>query len=87
MYVFLFFYFTGKKEPGFAKYTFPIPGPEPTEPAATDAPTDPSPLSCSISPPSGTVLDAFDITCEASSFCSTGCFYCFKTDAGENVHC
>lgn len=83
MYLFLFF--TGKNEPGFAKYTLPIPGPEPTEPAAIEAPADARAPSCSISPPSGTVLDAFDITCETSSFCSTGCSYCFKTDTGENT--
>ncbi|KAM9366988.1 polycystin-1-like protein 2 [Symphorus nematophorus] len=77
----------GKTEPGFAKYTFQIPGPAPTEPAATDAPTDPSPPSCSISPPSGTILDAFDITCEPSSFCSKGCVYCFKTDTGKHLRC
>uniref|UniRef100_A0A8C4HVJ1 Polycystic kidney disease protein 1-like 2 n=1 Tax=Dicentrarchus labrax TaxID=13489 RepID=A0A8C4HVJ1_DICLA len=83
-----------KKQPGFAKYTLPIPGPEPTEPAAqlvsgvtADAPTDPSPPFCSISPPTGTVLDAFDITCKASSFCSTGCLYCFKTDTGKHLRC
>uniref|UniRef100_A0A8C9XN42 Polycystic kidney disease 1 like 2a n=1 Tax=Sander lucioperca TaxID=283035 RepID=A0A8C9XN42_SANLU len=83
----LFFFFTGKSEPGFAKYTLPIPGAEPTEPAATDAPAEPRPPSCSVSPPSGTVLDAFDITCKASSFCSTGCLYCFKTDTGKHLRC
>ncbi|XP_022621079.1 polycystic kidney disease protein 1-like 2 [Seriola dumerili] len=72
----------GKKKPGFAKYTLPLPGPEPT-----DAPTDSSPPSCSISPTSGTVLDAFDITCKPSSFCSEGCFYCFKTDTGKHLRC
>ncbi|XP_027137142.1 polycystic kidney disease protein 1-like 2 [Larimichthys crocea] len=36
----------GKEEPGFVKYTLPVPGPEPTNPAATDAPTSPSPPSC-----------------------------------------
>nr|XP_046243263.1 polycystic kidney disease protein 1-like 2 isoform X2 [Scatophagus argus] len=77
----------GKDKPGFAKYTLPIPGPEPTQPPATDAPTEPSPPSCSISPPSGTVLDAFDITCKASSFCSKGCSYCFKTDTGKHLRC
>ncbi|XP_032371632.1 polycystic kidney disease protein 1-like 2 [Etheostoma spectabile] len=77
----------GKSVPGFAKYTFPIPGAEPTEPAATDAPAEPRPPSCSVSPPSGTVLDAFDITCKASSFCSTGCLYCFKTDTGKHLRC
>uniref|UniRef100_A0A8D3EA04 Polycystic kidney disease protein 1-like 2 n=1 Tax=Scophthalmus maximus TaxID=52904 RepID=A0A8D3EA04_SCOMX len=39
----------------------------------------------SISPTSGTVLDAFNITCKPSPFCSAGCFYCFKTDQGEIV--
>ncbi|XP_054473206.1 polycystic kidney disease protein 1-like 2 [Anoplopoma fimbria] len=76
-----------KNELGFAKYTFPIPGPEPTEPAATDAPADNRPPSCSISPSSGTVLDAFDITCKSSSFCSRGCLYCFKTDTGKHLRC
>ncbi|XP_036950669.1 polycystic kidney disease protein 1-like 2 isoform X1 [Acanthopagrus latus] len=73
-----------KTVPGFAKYTLPIPGPAPTEPAAPTAPTPPS---CSISPGSGTVLDAFDITCKATSFCSTGCSYCFKTDTGQHLRC
>ncbi|XP_029979509.1 polycystic kidney disease protein 1-like 2 [Sphaeramia orbicularis] len=82
----------GKMEPGFAKYTLPIPGPEPTEPppnsvVTTDSPTDPGSPSCSISPSSGTVLDAFNITCKASSFCSTGCLYCFKTDTGKHLRC
>ncbi|KAF7662063.1 hypothetical protein LDENG_00247400, partial [Lucifuga dentata] len=44
-----------------------------------EALTAPTPPSCSISPPTGTVLDAFDITCQASSFCSAGCLYCFKS--------
>ncbi|XP_040019356.2 polycystin-1-like protein 2 [Gasterosteus aculeatus] len=70
----------GKNMPGFAKYTLPIPGPEPTE-------ADNLPPSCNISPPSGTVLEPFDITCKSSSFCSTGCFYCFKTDTGEHLRC
>ncbi|XP_039983123.1 polycystic kidney disease protein 1-like 2 [Xiphias gladius] len=82
----------GKKEPGFVTYTLRVPGPEPTEPASipgvtTDAPTDPSTPSCSISPTSGTVLDAFDITCKPSSFCSAGCFYCFRTDTGKHLRC
>ncbi|GAA6233697.1 polycystic kidney disease protein 1-like 2 isoform X1 [Lates japonicus] len=82
----------GKKDPGFARYTLPVPGPEPTEPATdpgvtTDAPSDSSPPSCSISPTSGTVLDAFDITCKPSSFCSAGCLYCFKTDSGKHLRC
>ncbi|KAM3877020.1 polycystin-1-like protein 2 [Diretmus argenteus] len=82
----------GKKEPGFARYTIPIPGVMPTEPAATSQvttgpPTTPSPPSCSITPLSGTVLDAFNITCKASSFCSTGCLYCFKTDRGKHLRC
>ncbi|XP_076592785.1 polycystin-1-like protein 2 [Chaetodon auriga] len=55
----------GQREPGFAKYTLPIPGPEPTAQTSTDAPPEPAPPSCSISPPSGTVLDAFNITCKA----------------------
>ncbi|KAM3625915.1 uncharacterized protein V6R79_019756 [Siganus canaliculatus] len=77
----------GKDVPGFAKYTFPIPDPDPTEPAATEIPEDTSAASCSISPPSGTVLDAFDITCTATSFCSAGCLYCFKTDTGKHLRC
>ncbi|XP_053283068.1 polycystic kidney disease protein 1-like 2 [Pleuronectes platessa] len=79
----------GKKEAGFARFTLPVPNPEPPEPAAnpTDAPTGPSPPSCSISPTSGTVLDAFDITCKPSSFCSEGCFYCFTTDTGKHLRC
>ncbi|XP_039867914.1 polycystic kidney disease protein 1-like 2 [Simochromis diagramma] len=81
-----------KKEPGFVKYTLPIPDPEPTEPptnsvVTTDALMDPSVPSCSISPPSGTVLDAFDITCKTTSFCSTGCLYCFKTNTGTHLRC
>ncbi|XP_024909306.1 polycystic kidney disease protein 1-like 2 [Cynoglossus semilaevis] len=79
----------GKKELGFAKYTFPVPGVDPTEAAAhsTDPPTDPSPPLCTISPTSGTVLDAFDITCKPNSFCTTGCVYCFKTNAGQHLRC
>nr|XP_020466514.1 polycystic kidney disease protein 1-like 2 [Monopterus albus] len=63
----------GKKEPGFARYTLPLPIPHTP--------------SCSISPPSGTVLDAFDITCTPSSFCSAGCFYCFQTNTGIHLRC
>ncbi|XP_069030569.1 polycystin-1-like protein 2 [Embiotoca jacksoni] len=79
----------GRKVLGFVKFTLPIPDPEPTEPAASsevtaDAPTDPS---CSISPSSGTVLDAFDFTCTATSFCSTDCVYCFKTNTGKHLRC
>ncbi|XP_042266661.1 polycystic kidney disease protein 1-like 2 [Thunnus maccoyii] len=77
----------GKNKTGFAKYTLPIPGPEPTELATTETPADHSAASCSISPLSGTVLDAFDITCKASPFCSTGCLYCFKTDTGKHLRC
>lgn len=77
--------FAGNKEPGFARYTIPVPVLEPTVPVVTDAPADSSPVSCNIFPPTGTVLDAFDITCKASSFCSAGCSYCFRTDTGENV--
>ncbi|CAJ1049631.1 polycystic kidney disease protein 1-like 2 [Xyrichtys novacula] len=71
----------GKKEAGFAKFTLPIPGPDPPEPA------DPTSPSCSISPLSGTVLEAFDISCETSPFCSEGCLYCFKTDTGKHLRC
>ncbi|XP_029000907.1 polycystic kidney disease protein 1-like 2 isoform X2 [Betta splendens] len=75
----------GKTETGFAKYTLPVPGREPAR--SSDGPTDPQPVSCSISPPSGTVLDAFDITCEPSPFCSAGCFYCFRTGTGQYLRC
>ncbi|XP_047436040.1 polycystic kidney disease protein 1-like 2 isoform X3 [Mugil cephalus] len=82
----------GKNVPGFAKYILPMPGPEPTEMAAnsavtTEAPPDPTVPSCTISPPSGTVLDAFDITCKVTSFCSTDCLYCLKTNAGKHLRC
>nr|XP_054588101.1 polycystic kidney disease protein 1-like 2 isoform X1 [Nothobranchius furzeri] len=72
----------GKTVPGFVKYTIPIPGPEGAE--TTDAPVVPS---CNISPPSGTVLDAFEISCKATLFCSTGCLYCFKTSTGKHLRC
>ncbi|XP_014030757.1 polycystic kidney disease protein 1-like 2 [Salmo salar] len=43
--------------------------------------------SCIISPQSGTVLDAFNITCATTS-CSTGkCQYCFKTDKDKHLRC
>ncbi|XP_034536196.1 polycystic kidney disease protein 1-like 2 [Notolabrus celidotus] len=74
----------GKEQLGFANFTLPIPGPDPTEPP--ENPTTATP-SCSISPLSGTVLDAFDINCETSSFCSKGCVYCFKTDTGKHLRC
>ncbi|XP_059209203.1 polycystin-1-like protein 2 [Centropristis striata] len=77
----------GKNEPGFVRFTLPIPDPEPTEPVVTVAPTEPRAPSCSISPPSGTVLDAFDISCAVNSFCSSGCIYCFKTDTGKHLRC
>ncbi|XP_061738629.1 polycystin-1-like protein 2 isoform X1 [Nerophis ophidion] len=73
----------GTSDLGYARYTLPIPDPEPT----TQAPADPQPPTCSISPPSGTVLDAFDITCQAGSFCPSGCLYCFKTDTGKHLRC
>uniref|UniRef100_A0A672I0K4 Polycystic kidney disease 1 like 2a n=1 Tax=Salarias fasciatus TaxID=181472 RepID=A0A672I0K4_SALFA len=72
------FLYTGKNVPGFAKYVLPVPDPEPSGPPE---------LSCSISPPSGTVLDAFNITCKETSFCSTGCVYCFKTNTGKHLRC
>ncbi|KAK2854028.1 hypothetical protein Q5P01_006689 [Channa striata] len=75
----------GKRESGFVKYTIPIPGPEPSQPS--EVPTVPHPILCSISPPSGTVFDAFKISCKQSSFCSAGCFYCFKTDTGKHLRC
>ncbi|XP_028258061.1 polycystic kidney disease protein 1-like 2 [Parambassis ranga] len=82
----------GKNLSGFVKYTLPIPDPEPTQAATTSAatrptPTDPTVPSCGISPPSGTVLDAFDISCKATSFCSKGCLYCFKTNTGKQLWC
>ncbi|XP_053722204.1 polycystic kidney disease protein 1-like 2 [Synchiropus splendidus] len=80
----------GKNMPGFAKYTLPIPEPEPTEQPTTAAATtvsfDSEP-SCSIFPLSGTVLDAFDITCKPGSFCSAGCVYCLMTDTGKHLRC
>ncbi|XP_061566502.1 polycystin-1-like protein 2 isoform X1 [Cololabis saira] len=72
----------GKTVPGFVKFTLPVPGPDPE--VAMDVPAVPS---CSISPPSGTVLDAFNITCTESSFCSAGCLYCFKTNTGKHLRC
>ncbi|XP_017296853.3 polycystic kidney disease protein 1-like 2 [Kryptolebias marmoratus] len=72
----------GKTVPGFVKYSIPIPGPE--EPLTADAPDA---LSCSISPSSGTVLDAFEIACKAAAFCSTDCLYCFKTNTGKHLQC
>ncbi|XP_061669953.1 polycystin-1-like protein 2 isoform X2 [Syngnathoides biaculeatus] len=72
----------GKSELGYAKYTLPIPDPEPTE-----APPDVVPPTCRIFPLSGTVLDSFDISCQASSFCSSGCQYCFKTGTGKHLRC
>ncbi|KAM4597252.1 polycystin-1-like protein 2 [Fundulus diaphanus] len=72
----------GEKVPGFAKYSIPIPGPETAVPSSS-----PAVPACSISPHSGTVLDAFKITCESTSFCSAGCFYCFKTNTGKHLRC
>ncbi|XP_071754722.2 polycystin-1-like protein 2 [Centroberyx gerrardi] len=43
-------------------------------------------LSCSISPPIGTVLDAFNITCKTEIPCPN-CQYCFKTDEGKHLRC
>ncbi|KAM4743702.1 polycystin-1-like protein 2 [Anableps anableps] len=71
----------GEKVPGFAKYSIPVAGPEKAVP--TDFPAVP----CSISPHSGTVFDAFEITCESTSFCTTGCLYCFKTNTGKHLRC
>ncbi|XP_034430206.1 polycystic kidney disease protein 1-like 2 [Hippoglossus hippoglossus] len=42
-------------------------------------------LSCSISPSTGTVLDAFNITCETEIPCSN-CHYCFNAD-GKHLRC
>ncbi|KAL7385772.1 hypothetical protein ABVT39_028164 [Epinephelus coioides] len=43
-------------------------------------------LKCSISPQRGTILDAFDITCNTEVPCSD-CQYCFKTDEGKHLRC
>ncbi|XP_044072039.1 polycystic kidney disease protein 1-like 2 [Siniperca chuatsi] len=43
-------------------------------------------LKCSISPSSGTTLDAFKITCNTEIPCST-CQYCFKTQEGKHLLC
>ncbi|XP_023806866.1 polycystic kidney disease protein 1-like 2 [Oryzias latipes] len=72
----------GKTVPGFVNYTLPVPGFHPE--VTFDPPAVPS---CSISPPSGTVLQTFDITCEAKSFCEAGCLYCFKTSTGKDLWC
>lgn len=72
--------YIGKMVSGFVKYSIPIPGPEGA--VTADAPTVPS---CSIYPTSGTVLDAFEITCKATSFCLTGCLYCLKTNTGGHT--
>ncbi|XP_014843096.1 PREDICTED: polycystic kidney disease protein 1-like 2 isoform X1 [Poecilia mexicana] len=72
----------GENVLGFAKYVIPTQGRETEAPA--DAPDVPK---CSISPHSGTVLDAFEMTCQSTSFCSTGCIYCFKTNTGKHLRC
>ncbi|CAI5656872.1 unnamed protein product [Oreochromis niloticus] len=56
-----------------------------TSPSSTVNPTTKNPggsssLSCSISPQSGTILDAFDITCNTENPCSN-CQYCFSTQS------
>ncbi|XP_049449240.1 polycystic kidney disease protein 1-like 2 [Epinephelus fuscoguttatus] len=43
-------------------------------------------LKCSISPQRGTILDAFNITCNTEVPCSD-CQYCFKTDEGKHLRC
>ncbi|KAK5861395.1 hypothetical protein PBY51_022796 [Eleginops maclovinus] len=43
-------------------------------------------LKCSISPESGTILDAFDITCTTEIPCSD-CQYCFKAQDGKHLLC
>uniref|UniRef100_A0A667YRT0 Polycystic kidney disease 1 like 2a n=1 Tax=Myripristis murdjan TaxID=586833 RepID=A0A667YRT0_9TELE len=57
-----------------------------TTAATTKTPTAPSGgfggLSCSISPPNGTVLDAFSITCQSGISCPT-CLLCFETSDSE----
>nr|XP_046201462.1 polycystic kidney disease protein 1-like 2 [Oncorhynchus gorbuscha] len=58
-----------------------------TVPERTAPTTITSLHSCVISPQSGTVLDAFNITCATTS-CSTGkCQYCFKTDKDKHLRC
>ncbi|XP_013125652.2 polycystic kidney disease protein 1-like 2 isoform X2 [Oreochromis niloticus] len=56
-----------------------------TSPSSTVNPTTKNPggsssLSCSISPQSGTILDAFDISCNTENPCSN-CQYCFSTQS------
>ncbi|XP_034549878.1 polycystic kidney disease protein 1-like 2 [Notolabrus celidotus] len=43
-------------------------------------------LKCSISPRSGTILDAFTISCNTDTPC-TKCQYCFKTQEGKHLRC
>ncbi|XP_037646091.1 polycystic kidney disease protein 1-like 2 [Sebastes umbrosus] len=43
-------------------------------------------LKCSISPQSGTILDAFTITCNTEIPCSN-CKYCLKTSKGKHLRC
>lgn len=45
-------------------------------------PTSVSPLQCTIVPLSGTIIDAFNITCNTAFICSK-CQYCFKTLQGK----
>ncbi|XP_034041945.1 polycystic kidney disease protein 1-like 2 [Thalassophryne amazonica] len=52
---------------------------------ATTASTTPS-LSCSISPQSGTIMDAFNIICQTKIPCLK-CQYCFKTNEGKHLRC
>ncbi|XP_055085881.1 polycystic kidney disease protein 1-like 2 [Periophthalmus magnuspinnatus] len=77
----------GKTEAGFAKYTLPIPEsqPPPTPPVTSSPAVDT--VSCRISPSAGTVLDAFNIMCQTSLSCSSGCVYCIKTDMGKHLKC
>ncbi|KAM6978376.1 polycystin-1-like protein 2 [Tautogolabrus adspersus] len=43
-------------------------------------------LNCSISPDSGTTLDAFTINCSTETPCPN-CQYCFKTQDGKHLRC
>ncbi|AWP12851.1 putative polycystic kidney disease protein 1-like 2 [Scophthalmus maximus] len=71
--------------------TATIPGTITTTTATTRATTSPAnttnveSLLCSISPLDGTVLDAFNITCEIKIPCCT-CLYCFKSE-GRHLLC
>ncbi|KAF3842903.1 hypothetical protein F7725_001752 [Dissostichus mawsoni] len=57
--------------------------PSDTSPSATN---DNNNLKCITSPESGTILDAFNITCTTEIPCSN-CQYCFKTQDGKHLLC